>query len=292
MKRVMTLLLLLTLALPGLSLAEETPAWAEDGVLRILGIGNSYTEDTFWAMPEVARAMGVEQLELATLVLGGTQLNRHYALLQREGSRYILHRSTDGSWVTRQDGALSEVKDVAWDFIILQEHSLFASRPETMSNVGRMADAVRKIFPDAVLVWNMTWSYPPENTETEFVTVFHSDGAAMYQGIVDTARETILPLEQIALIIPNGTAIQNARETYLGDATPLLFRDELHLADGSGRVIAAMNTLATLTGLDVSPMLDALPDKDFAACAVEAVQHAQANPWQVTPSQYASDRTP
>lgn len=288
MKRFTVLLLILTLALPGLAWAEETPAWAEDGVLRILGVGNSYTEDTFWELYDVGQALGVGEMELATLVIGGTHLNRHYAMLQRESSRYILHRNTDGRWITKQDGALSEIRDVAWDFVIIQEHSLMASRPDAISNVGRLADALQEMFPDAVMVWNMTWSYPPENTETEFITVFESDGAAMYQGIVETVKEKILPLEQIDLIIPNGTAIQNARETYLGDATNLLFRDSLHLADGSGRTIAAMNTLATLIGVDVSPMLETLSNKTFAACAVEAVQHARENPWEVTPSQYAS----
>lgn len=288
MKRVITLLLILTLALPCMAFCRGNAAWAEDGVLRILGVGNSYTEDTFWELYDVGQALGIGEMELATLVIGGTHLNRHYAMLQRESSRYILHRNTNGRWTTKQDGALSEVKDVAWDFVIIQEHSLLASSPASISNVGRVADALKKHFPNAVMVWNMTWSYPPENTETEFITVFKSDGAAMYQGIVETVKEKILPLEQIDLIVPNGTAIQNARETYLGDATNLLFRDSLHLANGSGRTIAAMNTLATLTGMDVSPMLEVLSNKNFAACAVEAVQHAQENPWEVTPSQYAS----
>ena len=59
----------------------------------------------------------------------------------------------------------------------------------------------------------------------------------MYNAIIETTQSFILPNSQFSMIVPVGTAIQNARTSYLGDN---LNRDGTHLDYGIGRYIAAL----------------------------------------------------
>ncbi|MBE5786061.1 MAG: DUF4886 domain-containing protein [Clostridiales bacterium] len=292
MKKWLALWLILSILMPCVAAAdtESVPEWAEDGVLRILGVGNSYTEDTFWKMYEVAQAMGIEKVELATMVIGGSTLQRHINYLKRGIAKYTLHRNTNGVWKTTQNASVHDVINTDWDFVTMQEQSISAGLPSSIGNVEKMAANLHELFPRAKVVWNVTWAYPDENDSADFAKYFDRNNVKMYESIISTAQEKVVPVAGVDYIIPNGTAIQNARQTYLGDSGDILFRDKLHLTHEKGRIIVAMNTLATLTGMDVTPMLDKLQDQEYAACAVEAVINAQKNPWQVTSSQYPSEK--
>ena len=98
--------------------------------------------------------------------------------------------------------------------------------------------------------------------------------------------------EEIKILVPSGTAIQNARTSYLGDT---LNRDGTHLDYGVGRYIAALTFMAALTGADISEIEWAptnigedVRDVDAAArvVAIESVINALKNPYEVTQSQY------
>ena len=58
----------------------------------------------------------------------------------------------------------------------------------------------------------------------------------MYNAIMSAVQKKIVPNNRIVKIIPNGTAIQNARTSYLGDT---MTRDGFHLHKPYGRYTAA-----------------------------------------------------
>ena len=113
----------------------------------------------------------------------------------------------------------------------------------------------------------------------------------MYEKIVSTVDEKVLDKDEIKYVIPSGTAIQNARTSYLGED---LTRDGFHLDYGIGRYIVALTYFAVLTGADITELewaptgLSKGTDVDAGAYAVaiESVLNALANPYEVTESQY------
>ena len=71
----------------------------------------------------------------------------------------------------------------------------------------------------------------------------------MYNMICDAATQMFRDCESVAGIIPSGTAIQNARTSYLGDS---FNRDGYHLEVNYGRFTAACTWIEALTGKDVT----------------------------------------
>lgn len=278
------------------ALAEEKAPWEKDGVLRIFGIGNSYTEDTMNKIGEVGKYLGIEKIEMAFVYIGGCTVNQHLSNLDGNKANYTLftYDPQSGTWPTRNNVTIREGLAMDdWDFVIIQESARLAGGARYMGDARRLANAVHALKPSASLVWNMTWSYPDECTSfSEFAAYYNKDNQFMYEGIVATIPEVIEPIEVIDRIIPNATAIQNARQTYLGDHHTRLFRDKLHLTYSEGRYIVAMNTLATLTGVDITPMKQFFRDEKLGNIIVESVLNAQANPYATTPTQYptAMDR--
>jgi hypothetical protein len=150
-----------------------------------------------------------------------------------------------------------------------------------------------KTNPNARFVWNMTWAFQSDNTHEIFMTNHKGDQMVMYNMILDTVKEKVVPRDDFSAIIPSGTAVQNARTSYFGDT---LTKDTLHL-NNLGRVIAGYTTWATLTGKPIEeinlppartydlPEVVVLTETDKAVI-IEAVNNAIANPWAVTPSTY------
>lgn len=113
----------------------------------------------------------------------------------------------------------------------------------------------------------------------------------MYNAIVSCMKNFVLNKDFVA-IIPNGTAIQNARTATFGDT---FSRDEHnHLSYGAGRYIASMNLVSVLTGRDMSNLTwkptDSgfnypLTEEEILACK-ESVANAIANPFEITQSKY------
>ena len=102
----------------------------------------------------------------------------------------------------------------------------------------------------------------------------------------------IIPNDTFEFIAPVGTAVQNARTSYLGDT---LNRDGTHLSYGVGRYIAALTLAGAVTGQDISditwyptaeggynyPVTEA-----ERRIAIESAVNALANPLEITESQY------
>ena len=94
----------------------------------------------------------------------------------------------------------------------------------------------------------MTWAYQQDSTKKEFAN-YNKDQMTMYNAIIDATESTILTNSSIAGVIPGGTAVQNARTSYVGDT---LTRDGYHLSRPQGRYVAACTWLEAVLG--VNPM--------------------------------------
>ena len=108
----------------------------------------------------------------------------------------------------------------------------------------------------------------------------------MYNAIVAAVQEKVVPNNRFKLIVPNGTAVQNARTSHIGDN---LCRDVYcHLTLDFGRYIAGLTMVAAVTGVDISEIsyAPAGVSEIQKAIAIESVLNALANPFEITQSKY------
>lgn len=269
---------------------DEKPvySWDDDGALKILMIGNSFSDDTMEYAYQIARALGVEEVYLGTLYIGGCSLNTHYQNAMYDNASYEYRTNSDGNWSTVPNYKMSTaLASCDWDFVALQQASGSSGLPDTYASLSGLIDYVKEHLPKtshAKLVWNMTWAYQSNSTHSDFVK-YSRDQTKMYTAIVETVKSKVITNKDISVVIPVGTAVQNARTSYLGDT---LTRDGHHLSLDFGRYLAGLTLIHALTGLPVNDISYAPPsvDANKTAVAVESAKNAVLNPYGVTQSQY------
>lgn len=267
--------------------------WKEDKKLKILTIGNSFSDDSMQWLYEIAMSAGQEDIEevwLGQLYIGGCSIDTHLNNIGFDNPAYeyrTRNSTTKNGWNTvknyrMKDAILSE----DWDYISFQQASGFSGKPESYENLSALMERVRELAPDASFVWHMTWAYQNNSTHSDFPS-YNSDQLTMYRAIVNAVKSEIVPKKEFVRIIPSGTAIQNARTSYKGDN---LTRDGYHLTLDLGRYIAGLTFFEKLTGISASQTTYApsgVSAKD-ALMAKESVANAIKNPFEVTQSSYVT----
>lgn len=241
MKRIV-LLLSLTLIFGVSSFAVQRDT------VKVLAIGNSFSEDAVEEhLSSLAQAEGLTVV-IGNMYIGGCSLERHVNNLRGNIPEYR-YRKFDPQGNMKEINGYSLEKVLAeedWDYISVQQASPFSGKPESYSAwLPELVAYVRSMVPGAEVMFHQTWAYAPDSTHGAFVN-YDKDQMKMYQAIVTTvAQET--PKVGISLVIPSGTAIQNARTSFLGDD---LTRDGYHLSRPHGRYIAACTWLEAVLGVN------------------------------------------
>lgn len=269
--------------------------WNGDGVLKILAIGNSFSDDSMNYVYDIASAAGVQEIYLGNLYYAGCTIEQHLSYAEKGEAKYEYRVNTNGKWVTTTEYKLADaVKDENWDFISFQQGSAHSGRPHTYDKLDDLMDFVTPLCtnPKVKFVWHMTWAYQQDCTQSAFATYYEEDQMTMYNAILSSVRNKIVPNDRIVKIIPNGTAIQNARTSYIGDN---FTRDGYHLHKPMGRFIAGLSTVETLIGIDwnkfdIESLYSIYPDDEtYFDIAVESVQNAVAKPFEITESEFAEN---
>lgn len=279
MKRFVTLVMMLTLScctrLDADSFVDE-----ESRPIRILAIGNSFSDDaveeTLWSL---FHAAGIPVV-IGNLSAPGSYLAHHWNRSQSGESTYRYYKQSRRRENVRKGVSLVEaVTDEPWDFISLQQASdlsgmydtYFPYLPDLMTWIGERSDAE--------IVFHQTWAYPANSTHEAFAN-YGNDQQAMYEAIMDAVKRAAEECD-IRIVIPVGTAVQNAR-TILGDR---LNRDGLHLELTYGRFLAACVWFETFSGQDVrtNPYRPSSVSEDIAKICREAAHQACLQPYEVTP---------
>lgn len=267
----------------------EAPAWNDDGVLRILTIGNSFSDDTMEYVYQIAKSAGVAKIELGNLYIGGCTLATHASNAKNDKPAYEYRTNTRGSWSTKNNFKMSDaIKSQNWDFISMQQASGSSGSERSYKELEYLIGYVRSLAnPDATLVWNMTWAYQQDSTHSEF-PVYNSDQITMYESILSAVKKRVDKQPEIKIVSPTGTAIQNARTSFVGDR---LTRDGYHLSLDLGRYIAGLTFFSALTGVSVEN-LDYAPagvSNSLKKVALESALNAIRSPRAVTRSAFTTD---
>ncbi len=218
--------------------------------LRILGIGNSFTDDGTEYLPQLLEAAGVKNVVLGRLYIGGCSLERHCKEYADSVGRYRYSKSTDNQWkvVSKETTIQYGLEDEPWDIVVLQQSSgvsgIYASYKPWLE---KLIDIVRKHCSNAKasIVWQQTWAYARTSNHQEFPK-YGCNQKQMYQSILYANRK-MMEESIIGYLIPSGTTIQLLRQSNLCDSQDLT-RDGFHLSLLHGRYAAACTWFQALLG--------------------------------------------
>ena len=96
----------------------------DDKVLKVLGIGNSFSVDTMNYLAMVAKAEGFKEVRLGNLYISGCKLETHALNAKDDLPAYKFYTNFDGSWSSIEGVTLSyALKLEDWDIITMQQGS-------------------------------------------------------------------------------------------------------------------------------------------------------------------------
>lgn len=211
---------------------------SKDSVIKILAIGNSFSEDAVEQyLYGLAKAGGYKVI-IGNLYIGGAPLELHLKNAQEDKDVYEYRKvGVDGKKDRYPKTSISKaLADENWDYISFQQASpksgLFDTYVEPLPPLFEYVKS-RATNPKVKYIWHQTWAYAQNSTHNGFIS-YNKDQMRMYDGIVDASKR-VMKLVPIDILVPSGTAIQNAR-TKLGD---VLCRDGYHLDLNVGRYTAS-----------------------------------------------------
>lgn len=267
---------------------EPAPTQPPMKTLKVLAIGNSFSVDAMTHLYAVAQAEGVEEIVLGNLFVGGCTLKMHTGYIENGEAPYRYYKNTTGTWESTEGFTLLQgLQDEQWDIITMQQGSPGSGLVDTYQPyLDKLIAYVNenKTNPDAKLVWHMTWAYQSNSTHSAFPNYGNSQ-QTMYYGIVNALQKVIDQKQEFVMTIPVGTAVQNARTSYMGDT---LTRDGYHLNE-MARLLASYTWYAALSGRELDTLrIESistvnLTDSDREVIR-EAVNNAIATPQRVTSS--------
>lgn len=260
--------------------------WTDDGALKILAIGNSFSSDAMEYVYQVAKDTGVENIVLGNMYIGGCSLATHLDNAKNDKGAYTYYTNSTGTWSSKGGVSIkTAVESDDWDFITFQQVSGSSGLADTYDDLVSLINIVEPLNPSARLAWHMTWAYKTGSSHSDFAN-YNKDQMTMYNAIVNAVNTKILTNDKIEIVIPSGTAVQNVRTSFIGDTT----RDGYHLSYGIGRYIAAMTFVKALTGLSIDNSVTTPDDVDSyeLKAIIESVNNAINTPYAVTNSTYVT----
>ena len=239
--------------------------------MKVLSIGNSFSEDAHAYLHKIALASG-EELDTLNLMIGGCSLERHYNNMLSGEAAYGIE--INGGAIDGHISLSDALKRERWDVVTLQQVSGSSGRPQSyFPYLGELYDFVRKNLPDAKIYFHQTWAYETDSAHAAF-DAYSKSQDEMYRRICDTA-EMVSRLLGIELI-PVGPTIQTLRDTLpefdYKNGGRSLCRDGFHLSLDYGRFTAAAVWFHTLTGKRINTDAFDTLDRDLLERIVSIIE--------------------
>ncbi|PAF13709.1 hypothetical protein CHH59_12735 [Shouchella clausii] len=216
---------------------------------KFLSIGNSFSDDGFEYLYEIAKTAGID-VTVGILYIGGQSLEGHWNNVVNNNASYSYRKWVPGQGKTvRNNWPIDNgVLDEDWDLILFQQASPLSGIYDSFQPYldDLIAHCKTLATNDAVKMGlHMTWAYAADSTHEGFGNYNHNQ-LEMYNAIAD-AYQTALYETELDVLIPNGTAIQTARtQKYLSQVGDELTRDGYHLEHSVARLVTAYTSFQTL----------------------------------------------
>lgn len=256
----------------------------KDDVVKILAIGNSFSQNAIESyLYELADAAG-KKIIIGNLYIGGASLAVHQKSVEENLSRYSYRKIglTGEKINTPKTSIDSALKDEDWDFISFQQVSSLSGKYDSyLEPLPIVYNYVKERVSNSNVIYilHQTWAYEQTSTHKGFAH-YNRDQMTMYHAIVDAVGKA-KDIVTIDMIVPAGTAIQNARTSWVGDH---LTSDGYHLNKTIGEYTAACTWFeaifpTTVVGNPFKP--EALSEEE-AKIAQNAAHFATLKPNEVT----------
>ncbi|MDD6980346.1 MAG: DUF4886 domain-containing protein [Clostridia bacterium] len=212
--------------------------------MRVLAIGNSFSEDATRYLSQIAKAQGVD-FEVVNLMIGGCSLERHYRNMLDDKDAYGLqfNGQRTGFDLSMREALLSR----EWDVVTIQQVSHLSFRKETFyPYITALVGYIRQCQPHAKVMFQETWSYE-DGSDRLTKTAGYETSKAMLSDIQKTYA-AVAEEENLDGIIPSGTLFS----MMLDRGIRQVHRDTFHATLGLGRYALGLLWFRMLTGKSVA----------------------------------------
>ena len=242
--------------------------------LRVLAIGNSFSQSLMKELPAVAAAMPDCKLNFANMMIGGCPLERHWDNVEKAATDpsfkpYSISKSyafdvEKGKSLPRKANIPEMLVADRWDIVTIQQASPKSPFYDTYQPYAdKLIAKIRELAPQAEIVVQETWSYCTADKR-----IFQDGGPGSWgfdqKGMYDRLSSAYADLAKKNGFrrIPTGTAVQNYRAAVdvtdpHNDVVGNFWKDKdgkdkidsIHL-NPSGEYLQALTWLDTLFGVD------------------------------------------
>lgn len=231
---------------------EEEEEYVDDGIYRVLDLGNSYSLDATAYLKTITEATGadVSLMSLYTLTRGGASYRNWVdAWNGKDKAGYSYNKVLGGTDTPMEgsgklDGEYADptllhnvLTTTTWDLIIIHQFSYYSNEyarwneDSAAGGLDALIQLLKENQPHAKLGFLLVHA-SNANCET-----FQQTTQERWLGIAQSAQQ-MQKNYGIEMVIPYGTAVENLRLTSYNDAYNLC-RDNNHLGMGLARYTAA-----------------------------------------------------
>ena len=271
---------------PGPTDPREVPA--DDGILRVLTIGNSFSADAVEQELAPLFAAAGKKVIIGDLYIGGCDLQTHWAKASGNLADYSYRKIVDGN-ITKTGSYTMErgLADEKWDYISFQEgaghHGFYTWIHPYLENLIAYARD-KAAYKNFKVIYHVPWCSPKSSTAAKF-GFYDYDQAKMYNAIIETTKKVDGEMH-FDMVVNSVDAIQNGRTSWIGDDG--FDRDGWHLSYGTGRYTVGCLWYEKLTGEDVTGNPyhpTTLSDAEAEVCRT-AAHEAAIHPYTTTDLSY------
>lgn len=262
--------------------------------IKILAIGNSFSQDALYYLHDIANSAGINIIA-GNLYSSGCSLERHYKYASGNERAYDYYKWTSAGMTEEKNMTMKDaVLDEDWDYITFQQSSgdsgIYSTYQPYLNNLIAYVNGIAS-NPDVKLALSMTWAYSSRSANENFAH-YNRDQRIMYDAVINAYKQAVYDTG-IDILIPCGTSIQNARTNkYLRAVGNELTSDGYHLNEGIGRYIAGLTLFESIIkeeniSKDLYEDVKFIPEtiettEDLAYSAKKAVENAVAKPFEIT----------
>ena len=226
--------------------------------MKILSIGNSFSDDAQRYLREIAAHDGLE-IETLNLCIGGCSLKTHASHVKDGECAYFFHYNGDverNDLISLQDGVAMR----KWDVVTIQQVSVESFKEDSFyPYIHEVIAYVREKLPEAKIYVHQTWAY--ENGCPRVFEITNGKGAEfMLEGIRRAYARAKTEIGAEA-IIPSGELMELLR---LAGASKI-YRDTFHASYGLGRYAVGLLWYKLFTGRGVSANTFCQLDEEVSA---------------------------
>ena len=239
-------------------------------MLKILGLGNSFSWDATTYLDRIAGDLYVRNLHI-----GGCSLEGHVDKIRNKKAWYEFQAQgvkIGEKTVSANDIIASE----DWDYITITSTPGQEGNPKFYEGCldGLIAFLRANMTnPEAQIGYHMTWAFP-DGSPSSAMRLHNNSRTQMFNDIVDTTQNHIMKKYDVDFLLASGTAVENARSS-LGQ---VFTKEDGYHMNTYGEYVTGYMYFAALTGkplneLKFKPNYISETSRTIIARAVNAALH-------------------